>query len=80
MNRIILTTPSELRNEIKSVFLELEKEKSKYESAKLYTINQVAKQLGKAHATIKKFVEAGLIETTKSGLITEDAINDYLNR
>ncbi len=78
MKEIILTTRAELRQEIKSVFLEVEMEKRANQPTKLYTINQVAKQLGKAHATISKYVKAGLIKTTKSGLISENAINNYL--
>lgn len=80
MDKIILTTKNELRQELKSVFLEIEKEKSAMLPPKVYTINQVAKMLGKAHATISKLTKRGIINTTKSGLITEEAINEYLNR
>jgi len=79
MTEIILTTKQELINEIRAVFLSLEKEKEKNKPPKLYTINQVAKMLGKAHGTIKKYVQVGTIKSTKNGLITEDAINEYLN-
>jgi IS30 family transposase len=47
-------------------------------SEKCYTINAVAKRLGRNHSTIKKMVRSGLIKSTKNGLITEVAINDYL--
>ncbi len=43
-----------------------------------YTINQVAKQLKMAHATVKKLVAKGMIRSTTSGRIPQDAIEDYL--
>lgn len=48
------------------------------EEIKLYTINQVAKKLGKSFRTVRKWVKSGILKTTKSGLITEDFLNEYL--
>jgi len=45
---------------------------------KLYSVNQTAKLLGKAHRTIKKMIFSGVLKTTSDGLITQEAINDYL--
>jgi len=56
-----------------------ETEKRKSEVEKLYTINEVAKRLGKAHRTIKSMVSSGAIKSTKTGLISEFAIKEYLN-
>jgi len=53
-------------------------EKRKSEK-KLYFINQVAKKLGKSHATIKKLCEQGFIRVTASGMITQEALDDYLS-
>ena len=78
MDKIILTTKEELHQEIKSVFLEIEKEKKASLPPKVYSINQVAKRLGLAHATVKKLVMNEVIKTTKSGLITENEVNNYL--
>jgi hypothetical protein len=50
------------------------------QSDKLYTINEVRIRLGKAHATIKRAINAGYIKTTKDGLISEAALNDYLQK
>jgi hypothetical protein len=81
MANLIITETQELKNLIKSAIKEIEEEKqSKLKGINLYTINQVAKRLGKAHLTIKKLVQAGYIRTTASGLITEEAINDYLKK
>lgn len=80
MSDIILTTKQELAQTIKSVLVEFDKEKAAKLPEKVYTINQIAKQLGKAHATIKKLVENGYIKATKDGLIPESAINEYLGQ
>jgi len=55
-----------------------ETEEKRRKGEKCYTINAVAKRLGKNHSTIKKMVKSGLIKSTASGLITERFINDYL--
>jgi IS30 family transposase len=78
MNTIIITNPDELQSIVKNALLEYDRDRIKETSVKLFTINQVAKKLGKAHATIKKLARSGLIKSTKDGLITEQAINDYL--
>jgi excisionase family DNA binding protein len=46
----------------------------------LYTVNQIAKRLHKSHSTIKKLILEGYISVTKSGLISESAINEYLQK
>ncbi len=80
MADIILTTKQELEQTIINVLIKFDNEKAKKRPTKLYTINQIAKKLGKAHATIKKLVTNGIIKSTKDGLITETAINEYLGQ
>lgn len=71
----------EIKNAVKMAILEIEAEKEKKkEFEKLYSINEVRLRLGKAHSTIKKLVKAGYIKTTKDGLISEAAINEYLQK
>lgn len=53
--------------------------KRKNEVEKLYTVNTVAKRLGMAHRTVKSMVLQGAIKTTKTGLISELAVQEYLN-
>jgi len=78
---LIITPPEEMKKMMKNVLQEFEEEKKKKEKIpKLYTINQVAKKLGKAHSTIKKYVDNGMIKTSKNGNIPEDAINEFLER
>lgn len=45
---------------------------------KIYTINGVAKKLGRNHATIKKYCRSGIIRTCAGGGIPESAIIEYL--
>lgn len=78
MNGIILTTDEKLKELLYDVLAEHEQSKAKTAPTKLYTINKVAKMTKTAHATIKKKIMAGLIKTTADGLITEEALNEYL--
>ncbi len=72
---------NEIKNAVKMAILEIEAEKEKSkEFEKLYTINEVRLRLGKAHNTIKKLVKTGYIKTTKDGLISEAALNEYLQK
>ena len=77
---IIVTQKKDIKEIIKTAIFEIEKEKEVSRPDKLYTINQVAKRLGRAHDTINKLVKSGVIRSTKDGLITESAINDYLGQ
>ncbi len=77
---ITMITKEELKELLRDTLQEHEERKKKSEIPRLYTINQVAKKLGKAHATIKKYVERGLLRTTKTGEIPEDAIEELLER
>ena len=63
---------------IQRQFERWEQEERQRRGVKCYTINAIAKRLGKNHSTIKKMVKSGLIKSTKSGLITEQGINEYL--
>jgi len=81
MAQLVFPDLAEIKIVVKAAILELEAEKAKSkESDKLYTINEVRKRLGKAHSTIKKLVAKGMIKTTIDGLISEAAINEYLQK
>lgn len=80
MSEIIVTTKDELSKTIEEVLINYDRKKFNALPPKLYTINQVAKMLGKAHATIKKLVQVGQIKSTLSGLIPDSAIQEYLNQ
>lgn len=85
MEKTLITDVSELnlilKNVVKSAIREMNEEAAKEgQSDRLYSINQVRKRLGKAHATIKKLVDTGFIKTTKNGQISEAALNEYLQK
>jgi ribosomal protein S20 len=77
---IIITTKEDLADVMHEVLKKHDAEKEAMQAVKLYTINQVAKLLGRAHRTISNAAKNGLIHTTKDGLIPEYAIEEYLNR
>lgn len=80
MKNIVLLDKDDLKDALKAAIREFYKEKENREAGdKLYTINQVAKKLGKAHRTIKKLVQAGVIRSTKNGLIPHSAVEEYIN-
>lgn len=85
MAQMVITDTDSLKSALKAAIIEISEEtasekKKVAQIDKLYTINEVRKRLGKAHATIKKLVAKGLIKTTIDGLITEEAINNYLQK
>jgi len=81
--KLIVIPANELFNMLESVIentenRKAEKEKERLQRETLYTINQVAHKLGRAHATIKKLVAEGVIKATPDGMISEKSVNDYL--
>lgn len=81
--KIVVIPVNELRNLLIDVQTELENRKQtqkrdKEERETLYTVNEVAKRLRRAHSTIKRLVAQGVLRSTPDGLISEKAINDYL--
>ena len=70
-------TINDIKQAVKDALVEHDRLRDK---DKLYSINEIAKRLGCHHSTIKKKVLSGLIKTTKDGLISETAINEYLNK
>ena len=81
MTQLTIIDMTELKSVLKAVIVEANNEQQKQrEGEKLFTVNQVRIRLGKAHATIKKAIRIGYIKTTKDGLISEAAINEYLQR
>ncbi|MBW6491479.1 MAG: helix-turn-helix domain-containing protein [Lentimicrobium sp.] len=79
MEPLIITTKNDLKKILKDAMIEIDYEKyCSLEGQKTYSINGVAKRLNMAHNTIKKYVLAGVIKSTSSGRITEQAINEYL--
>ncbi len=78
MGEIVLTTKSELAGIIHQVLNEREAADQKKANLKSLTIYQVAKRLGRAHSTVKKYVETGLLKSTLDGRIPETELERFL--
>ncbi len=82
MENLVLIKADELHqiieSSVKKALLDHDQSKAKQEHPKLYTINQVAHRLHMAHASITKLVKSGVIKTTKTGRISEEALNEFL--
>lgn len=78
MREIILTTPTELETIIEKV---LDRKIAKEEKVeKTYSINQVAKLLGRSHKKISDLVALGVLKTTADNRIYESSIREYNNK
>lgn len=78
MNRIIVTTPTELESIIEKVIDKRIIPEEKIE--KTYSINQVAKLLGRSHKKISDLVALGILKTTPDNRIYESSIREYNNK
>ena len=78
METILITSKKELAQTMREVLDEKERENLLKTKTQSFTINQVAKNLGRAHTTIKRFVEAGILKTTLDGRIPETEIERFL--
>ena len=77
---IFMITEEDLEKDRKATAIEAIKEYKKIKNGKkAYYISQVAKLLDKSSYTIKKLCENGFIKTTASGMITQAALDEYLN-
>lgn len=69
----------ELKAIIKECLSEHEAETAdKVSEIKSYSINQVAKKLGRHYSTIKKLIKTGQLKTTSDKRITLAELNKYL--
>ena len=77
-----LIPSSEFLHEIKAAVAEEIKKQFQTQKQQtgeqLFYIAQVAKKLNRSHATIKKLVASGVIRSTKNGMISESAIEEFL--
>lgn len=78
MEKIIVITPTELESMIEKVFDRKIVSEEKVE--KTYSINQVAKLLGRSHKKISDLVALGVLKTTADNRIYESSIREYNNK
>lgn len=78
MSKLVITEDKTLENIVFNALIKYGIPQKDNNRIILYSVNSLAKKLGMAHKTIKKLCDDRIIRTTKSGRITEDALNDYL--
>lgn len=76
MEAIIVTSYTDIKKVINEVLDERFSEKEKAPE-KTYSINQVAKLLGRSHKKICDLVASGLLKTTPDNRIFESSIQEY---
>ncbi len=79
MESILVISKNELADTLNMVLDAREKQRAKKAEMKSFSINQVANKLGRAHATIKKYIDKGLLKTTKDGRIPESEIEKLIS-
>ncbi len=79
MEAILITSKTELAQTLREVLAERENALEKKARTKSLTIHQVSKILGRANATIKKYVETGVLKTTLDGRIPETELERFLD-
>lgn len=78
METVLITSKTELAATLHAVLDERERQRRQKANLKSFSINQAAKRLKRSHATIKKYVEQGLLATTKDGRIPEVELIKFL--
>ncbi len=68
-----------IKKTVKIALIEHEQEKRIGENLKCLTINQVAKRIGRSHATVGKMIRNGVLPTTKDGFVPEIELQKYIN-
>lgn len=78
MESILIISKNELADTLNMVLDAREKQRAKKAEMKSFSINQVAIKLGRAHATIRGYIDKGLLSVTKDGRILETEIESLL--
>lgn len=77
METIIVTTESSIEKIIERVIDKKMPKSAKNAVEKTYSINQVAKMLGRSHKKISDLVASGILRTTPDRRIYESSIVEY---
>lgn len=68
-----------IKSNVIAAMKQFEQEKNNAESQSVtYTINQVAKRLGRSHTTISKLVKIGVLKVTQDNQILAWSLDEYL--
>lgn len=77
MDTIIVTTESALEEIIERVFDKKMPKSSDSDIEKTYSINQVARILGRSHKKISDLVAAGVLKVTSDNRVFESSLREY---
>lgn len=80
MEPIYQLTKNDLVNTLHQVLDEREKLAAKQKNLKSYSVHQTANKLGRAHATIRKYINLGMIKTTADGRVLETELESFINK
>ncbi len=79
METIYQLSKKDLISTLHQVLDEREIEQRKKNNLKSLSVLQVSKKLGRAHATIRKYIDLGIIKATPDGRVLETELERYLN-
>lgn len=79
MDAILITSEEQLDKALNRVLDKREAARERKGQIKSVTIHKAARQLGRADATVKKLVMAGILKTTIDGRIPELELERFLN-
>lgn len=77
MDTIIVTTESALEEIIERVFDKKMPKSPDSDIEKTYSINQVARMLGRSHKKISDLVAAGVLKVTSDNRVFESSLREY---
>jgi predicted transcriptional regulator len=80
MEEFIILPKKELEVTLYAVLDDFEKKKLKKEQEeKSFSINQVAKRIGRSHTKTKQLINSGILKSTKDGRVLESSIIGYFS-
>ncbi|MBK5723160.1 hypothetical protein JGH11_20040 [Dysgonomonas sp. Marseille-P4677] len=77
MPKIIKTTESSLEEIFERIFDKMMPKISRLQIERTYSINQVAKMLGRSHKKISDLVTTGMLKATPDRRIYESSVREY---
>jgi hypothetical protein len=80
MDVVIVTTESALEKIIERVLDKKMPKLPENDIEKTYSINQVARMLGRSHKKISDLVAAGILKVTSDNRVFESSLREYNNK
>lgn len=80
METVIVTTESAIEKIMERVLDKKLSRPPESDIEKTYSINQVARMMGRSHKKISDLVEAGVLKATADNRVFESSIKEYNNK